>query len=232
MTPPGLQHTRLLCPPLSPGVCSNSCPLSLWGYPTISSPATRFSFCLQSFLASGSFQMSWLFQSGGQSIRGSASASVLPVNIRGWLPWGLSDSISLQSKGLSRVFSSTAVPNTWGPTKSPINFPVPFWESPLSQSHCFCQAPTTHFFPSFPTSPSHMVSAYCFFGHKVLCSFLGFGLGEGTGCVLTNLIMLCQWSKCFISKVTSWLLVLTAALLRGKGGSFSSLCQKAGLWVW
>ena len=75
----GLQHTRLLCPSLSPGVCSNSCPLSPWCYLTISS-VTPFSFCLQPFPASGSFPMSWLFPSVGQSIRASASVSVLPVN--------------------------------------------------------------------------------------------------------------------------------------------------------
>ena len=107
--PHGPQHTSLLCPPLSPGVRSNSCPLSWWCYPTISSSATPFSFCLQSFLVSGSFPISWLFTSGGQSIRASASASVLPMNIQSWFPLGLTDFISLQSYGLLRVFSSTTV---------------------------------------------------------------------------------------------------------------------------
>ena len=107
--PHGLQHTRLLCPSLSPRVCSNSCPLCQWCYPTISSSAARFSFPLQSFPASGSFPMSRLFASGGQSIGASASASVLPMNIQGWFSLGLTGLISLQSKGLSRVFSSTTI---------------------------------------------------------------------------------------------------------------------------
>ena len=89
--------------------CSNSCPLSQWCYPTISSSAALFSFCLQSFPASGSFPMSWLFTSGGQSIGVSALASVLPMNIQDWFPLGGTGWISLQSKGLSRVFSNTTV---------------------------------------------------------------------------------------------------------------------------
>ena len=92
--PHGLQHDRLPCPSLSPGVCSNSCPLSWWCYLTISSSATLFSFCLQSFPASGSFTMSQLFTSGGQSI--GASASVLPMNIQNWFPLGLTGLIILQ----------------------------------------------------------------------------------------------------------------------------------------
>ena len=95
------------CPSLSPGVCSNSCPSSQWCHPTISSSATPFFSCLQSFPVSGSSLMSQRFSSGGQSIRASASASVLPVNIQGWFPLGLTGLISLQSKGLSRVFSKT-----------------------------------------------------------------------------------------------------------------------------
>ena len=102
-----LQHTRLLCP-LSSGVCSNSCPLSQWYYPAISSSVTLFS-CPQSSPTSGSFQMSQFFSSAGQSIGASASASALPVNIQGWFPLGLTGLIYLQSKGLSRVFSSTRI---------------------------------------------------------------------------------------------------------------------------
>ena len=105
----GQQHTRLPCPPLSPGVSLNSCPLSRWCYLTISSFATLFSFCLQSFPASGSFPVSWLFASGDQSTGASASASVLPMNIQDWFPLGWAGWISLQSKGLSRGFSSTAI---------------------------------------------------------------------------------------------------------------------------
>ena len=97
------------CPSLSPGACSNSCPLNRWGHPTISSSVTPFSSCSQSFPASGSFQMSWHFEPGGQSIRASASTPVLPMNIQSWFPLGLTDWISLQSKGLSRVFSNTTV---------------------------------------------------------------------------------------------------------------------------
>ena len=87
--PHGLQHTRLPCPALSPRVCSNSCPLSQWYHSTISSSVAPFSSCPQFLPASGSFPMSRLFISGGQSIRASASASVLPMNIQGWFSLGL-----------------------------------------------------------------------------------------------------------------------------------------------
>ena len=107
--PHGLQHTRLPCPLLSPGVCSNSCPLSQWCHPTISSSVAPFSSCPQSFPESGSFPMSWLFESGSQIIGDSASASVLPMNIQDWFALGLTGLISLQSKRLSRVFSNTTV---------------------------------------------------------------------------------------------------------------------------
>ena len=102
-----LEPARLLCLPLSPGVCSNSCPLSWWCYLTILSSVALFSFWLQSFPASQSFPMSRFFASGGQNIR--ASASALPKTIQGWFPLGLTGLISLQSKGLSRVFSNTTV---------------------------------------------------------------------------------------------------------------------------
>ena len=97
------------CPSLLPGVCLSSCLLSRWCHPTISSSVPSFSYCPQSFPASGSFPVSWLFTSAGQSIGASASASVLPMNIQGWFPLGLTGLISLQSKGLSRVFSNTTV---------------------------------------------------------------------------------------------------------------------------
>ena len=102
----GLQHTRLPCPSLSPRVCSNSCPLSRWCHPNISSSVIPFSSCPQCFPASESFPMSLLFTSGGHSIGASASASVLPMNIQGWFPLGFTG-LFLLSKGLSRVFSST-----------------------------------------------------------------------------------------------------------------------------
>ena len=104
-----MQHARLPCPSLSPRVCSNSCPLRQWCNPTISSSAVPYSSCLQSFPASGSFPMSQFFTSGGQSIGVSTSASALPMNIQDWFPLGWTDWISLQSKGLSRVFSNTTV---------------------------------------------------------------------------------------------------------------------------
>ena len=107
--PRELQHARPSYPSLSPRVCSNSCQLSWWSHPTISSSPAAFSFCLQSFPASGSFPMSRLFASGGQSIGASSSVSVLPGNIQDLFPLGLTSLISLQSKGLSRVFSNTTV---------------------------------------------------------------------------------------------------------------------------
>ena len=97
------------CPSLSPRVCSNSCPLNRWCHPTISSSVIPFSSCLQSFPASGSFPMSLFFASGVQSIGASASASVLPMNIQYWFPLELTGLISLQSRGLSGVLSSTTV---------------------------------------------------------------------------------------------------------------------------
>ena len=107
--PHGLQHARLPCPSLSPRACSSSCPLNQWCIPTISSSVIPSSSCLQSFPASGSFPMSHLSASGGPSIGASASATVLPMNIQGRFPLGLTGLISLQSKGLSRVFTNTAV---------------------------------------------------------------------------------------------------------------------------
>ena len=105
----GLQHSRLPCPPLSPGVCSDSYPLSRWCHPTISSPVVPFSSCPQSFPTLGSFAMSQLFASGGQSVGASALASVLPMNIQDWYPLEFTGLISLLSKGLVRVFSSTTI---------------------------------------------------------------------------------------------------------------------------
>ena len=103
------QHARPPCPSPTPGFYSNPCPLSRWHHPTISSSVIPFSSCLQSFPASGPFLTSQLFPSGGQSIGASASASVLTMNIQCWFPLELTGWISLQSKGLSRVSSSTTV---------------------------------------------------------------------------------------------------------------------------
>ena len=105
----GLQHSRLPCPSLSTGVCSDSCLLSGWCHPTISSSVAPFSSCPQSFPASGSFPVSQFFTSGGQNVGTWASASVLLMNIQVWFPLGLTGLISLLSKELSRVFFSTTV---------------------------------------------------------------------------------------------------------------------------
>ena len=105
----GLQHARLPCPSQTRRAHSNSCPSSCWCHPNISSSVVPFSSCLQSFPASGSFPMSRLFTSGGQSIVASALPSVLPMNVRDWFPLELTGLISLQSRGLSRVFSNITV---------------------------------------------------------------------------------------------------------------------------
>ena len=107
--PNELQHTRFPCPSPTPGACSNSCPLSHWCHPAISSSDASFFSCTQSFPVSRSFPMSQIFTSGGPSIGASTSSSVLLMNIQDWFPLGLTDLISMQSKGLSRVFSNTTV---------------------------------------------------------------------------------------------------------------------------
>ena len=109
LQPHRLQHVMLPCPSPTPGAFSTSCPSSWWCHPTISSSVIPFSFCLQSFPASGSFLRSQFFTSGGQSIGGSTSALVLSVNIQDWFHLRLIGLISLQPKGLSRVFSNTTV---------------------------------------------------------------------------------------------------------------------------
>ena len=107
--PHGLQHPRLLCPSQTPRACSNSCPSSRWCHRTISSSVVTVSSCLHSFPETGSFQMSQFFTSGGQTIGVSASTSVLPKNIQDLFPLGLTGLISLQSKGLSGVFSKASI---------------------------------------------------------------------------------------------------------------------------
>ena len=109
LRPHGPQHAKTPCLSPTPGAYSNSCPLSQWCHPAISSSVVPFFSCLQSFPASGSFLMSQFFASGGQSIGVSASASVLPVNIQGWFPLGWTGLISLQFKELSRVLYNTTV---------------------------------------------------------------------------------------------------------------------------
>ena len=107
LRPHGLQHTRPPCPSPLPDICPSSCPLHRWCHPAISSPDALFSFCLQSFPAWGTFPMSQLFTSYDQNTGVSASASVLPRNVQGWFSLRLTGLISLLSKGLSGVFSST-----------------------------------------------------------------------------------------------------------------------------
>ena len=107
LRPHRLQHARPPCPSPTPGIYSNSCPLSQWCHPTISASVIPFSSFLQPFPASGSFPVSQFFTPGGKSIGVSASTSVLPMNIQDWFPLGWTGLISLQSKGFSRVFSNT-----------------------------------------------------------------------------------------------------------------------------
>ena len=109
LRPRGLQHARPPCPSPTPGACSDSGPLSWWCHPTISSSVIPIFSCLQSFPTSGSFPLSQLFISGGQSIGVSASAPVLPMIIQDWFPLGWTALISLLSKGPSRVFSNTTI---------------------------------------------------------------------------------------------------------------------------
>ena len=106
LRPQGLQHAKLPCPSPTPGAYSNACPSSQWCHPTISSSVTPSPPTFNIFPASGSFPISWFFTSGSQSIGVSASASVLPMNIQDWFPLGQTGWISLQSKGLSRVFNT------------------------------------------------------------------------------------------------------------------------------
>ena len=129
LQPHGLKHARLPCPSPTPGAYTNSCPLSWWCHPTMSSSVISFSSNLQSFPASESFPMSQFFASGGQSIRVSASTLVLPMNIQDWFPLGWTGLFSLKSKGLSRVFStpqfksinSSALSFPYGPTLTSIH---------------------------------------------------------------------------------------------------------------
>ena len=109
LQPHGPQHAKLPCPSPTPGACSSSCPLSQWCHSTVSSSVVPISSCLQSFLASGSFPRSHFFASDGQSIGVSVSISVLPMNTQDRSPLERTGWISLQSKGLSRVFSNTTV---------------------------------------------------------------------------------------------------------------------------
>ena len=128
LRPHGLQNARLPCPSASPRACSNSCPLSQWCHPFISSSAIPFS-CFQSFPSLGSFPMNWLFSSGGQNIGASTITSVLPMNIQDWFPLGLTGLMSLQSKGLLSVFYNTIVQkftSWWVPPSRKANMIINF----------------------------------------------------------------------------------------------------------
>ena len=127
LRPHGLQQAGLPCPSPSPGVCSNSCPLSQWYHPTISSSVILFSSCTQSFPASRSFPMNQLYASGGQSIRAIASASILPMNIQGLFPLGLTDLISLPLRDSQQ------------------SFPTPQFKSINSSALSFLHSPTLTF---------------------------------------------------------------------------------------
>ena len=137
--PHGLQHAKFPCPSISPQICWNSCSLSQWCYLTFSS-CHPLSFCLQSFPASGSFPVNWHFASGGQSIGVSASASVLPMSIQGWFPFGLTGLISLLSKGLSSPapqfenIYSLVLSLHYGPTLTPVH-----WKNHSSDYMDLCQ---------------------------------------------------------------------------------------------
>ena len=138
LQPCGQQHSRLPCPSPSPKVCSNSYPLSQWCHPNISSSVScPFFSCPQSFPASGSFTMSQFFALGGQSIGASASASVLPMNIQSWFPLELTVLITLQSKGLSRVFSSTIIWNNQFVAAQPSLWSNSHMSTWLHENHSF-----------------------------------------------------------------------------------------------
>ena len=122
--PHRLRHSRIPCPSSSPGVCSNSCPSSKWCHPTISSSVTPFSFCPQSFLASRSFPVCWLFVSGGQSVGASASESVFPMNIQDWLVWSPRsprDSQEFLSVPDLKIFNFSVLSFLYGPNLTSIH---------------------------------------------------------------------------------------------------------------
>ena len=141
--PHELQHARLPYPSLSPGVCSNSCPLSQWCNPTISSSAAILSFFIQSFPASGSFPVSQLFTSGGQSISASPSAPVLPMHIQGWFPLGLTGLVSLLSKDSQesspgpwfKSINSSALSLLYGPDLTSV---LDYWKNHSCEYMDFC----------------------------------------------------------------------------------------------
>ena len=164
-----LQHTRLPCPSLSSGVCSTLCPLSQI-YLTFSSSVTLFSFCPQSFPASGSFLMSQLFTSGGQSFEVSALASVLPKNIQDWFPLGLTGLNSLQFKVLSRVFSSTTI-----------------WKHQFSSTQAFFMVQLSHL---------HMTTGKTI--ALTICSFVGKMMSLLFNMLSRFVIASLPWSKCLL----------------------------------
>ena len=150
LRPHVLQHTRLPCLSLCPGVCLNSCLLNLWCHSTVSFSAIPYSSFPQSVPASGLTSMSWLFASASQSIGASASASILPMNIQDWFPLGLTGLISLLSKGLSGVFSAPQIQKHWlalslpyGPTLTSIH---DYWKNHSFDCMDLCQQSECVFF--------------------------------------------------------------------------------------
>ena len=156
LQPHGLQHARLPCPSPTLGACSNSCPLSRWCHPTTSSSVIPFPSCLQSFPVSGSFQMSHLFTSGGQSIGVSAPASVLPMNIQDWSPLEWTGWISLQSKSLLQHHSSKAsILKCSAFFMVQLSHPSSWWCHPTISSSAI---PFSSYLQSFPASGSFLMS--------------------------------------------------------------------------
>ena len=164
LRPHGLQHTRLPCPSPTPRAFSNSCPSSQWCHVTISFSVIPFSSRLQSCPASGSFPVSQFFTSGGQRIEVSASASVLPVTIQDWFPLGWAGWISVQSKGLSRVFSNTTVQKKASILRSSVFFMVQ-----LSHPYTTIRKTIALTRWTFVPKPRNELFLGCFHGHVNLC---------------------------------------------------------------
>ena len=181
--PHGLQHSRLPCPSPSPGACSNSCPLSPWCHPTISSSVTPFSSCPQSFPASGSFPMSWLLASGSKSTGASTSASVLPVNNQGWFPLWLTGLISLRSSGLIKDWNSKASNSLFLPHH-------PVITGFLMKLTCF----SLHSSVPLPIPPPTLVSPLVFWKESLSSGYHGYRLFLGPFFLLLFAICI-HWLK-------------------------------------
>ena len=206
--PHGLQYARLPCPSPTPGSCSNSWPSSWWCHPTISSSVIPFSSCLQSFPASGSFQMRQFFASGGQSIGVSALASVLAMNIQDWFPTGWIGWISLQSKGL---MSNSLRPHGLQHARPPCPSPSPGACSKSCSSCQWCHPtisssviPFSFCLQSFPASGSFPMSQFCTSG------------GQSIGASVSASVLPMNIEDWFPLRLTGWI------SLQSKGLSMSS----------